>query len=92
MIIYYTKSEDRCEESIEDFQGEGNCAGLVVMLNCHGDHVEEDQNEDRNFKSVDKDNGWQNKNLGWLAYKLKFPIHSSLNTEDPYFKINVNQQ
>ena len=55
-IFYFTKSKDGCEESIEDFQGEGNCAGLVIMLNGHGHHIEEDQDEDGNFKSVGKDN------------------------------------
>lgn len=49
-------SKDGGEESIEDFQGEGDCAGLVIMLNGHGHHIEEDQDEDGNFKSVGKDN------------------------------------
>ena len=42
----YLEGEDGGEEGVADLEGEGDDARLVVVLDAHRDHVQEDQHED----------------------------------------------
>lgn len=45
-----TQAEDGREERVADFQRERDDPRLVVVLDAHADHVEEDEHENGDFK------------------------------------------
>jgi hypothetical protein len=46
-----TQAENGCEECVGDLEGEGDDARLVVVLDAHRHHVQEDENEDGDLES-----------------------------------------
>ena len=46
-----TKTEDGGEESVADLEGEGDCPALVVVLDPHRHHVQEDEDKDGDLKA-----------------------------------------
>lgn len=47
-----TQAEDGSEECVANLQGEGEHPRLVVVLDPHGHHVEEDEYKDGNLESA----------------------------------------
>ena len=45
-----TETEDGGEQGVADLEGESHGSTLVVVLDPHRDHVQEDQHEDGNLK------------------------------------------
>ena len=50
----YLECEDGGEEGVADLEGEGDDPRLVVVLDAHRDHVQEDQHEDGDLEPVAK--------------------------------------
>ena len=50
----YLECEDGGEEGVADLEGEGDDARLVVVLDAHRDHVQEDQHEDGDLKPAEE--------------------------------------
>ena len=46
-----TKTEDCGEEGVADLEGECDCSTLVVVLDPHRHHVQEDEDKDGNLKA-----------------------------------------
>ena len=50
-LLNLTQTEDGGEEGIADLEGEGDRSTLVVVLDPHRDHVQEDEDENGNLKA-----------------------------------------
>ena len=48
--------EDSCEGHVEDLENKRHFLGLLVVLYCHGDHVHDDEEEDKYFEPVENIN------------------------------------
>ena len=46
-----TKTEDCGEEGVADLEGERDCSTLVVVLDPHRHHVQEDKDKDGDLKA-----------------------------------------
>ena len=53
-ILNLTQTEDGGEEGVADLEGEGDGATLVVVLDPHRHHVQEDQHKDGDLKASGK--------------------------------------
>ena len=52
LVLNLTKTEDGGEESVADLEGEGDCPALVVVLDPHRHHVQEDEDKDGDLKAA----------------------------------------
>ena len=50
----YLEGKDGGEEGVADLEGEGDDARLVVVLDAHRDHVQEDQHEDGDLEPAEE--------------------------------------
>lgn len=80
LIDELTQAEHCGEKSVADLENEEDGMRLVVVLNSHGEHIQKDQHENRNFESEIE----RNINGSFSLWTLIFVINIIRN------KININ--